>query len=308
MAATPPITDTTAIRELLRLPSVPRLCSDLADERALAACWEAIAPALELRAFEEAADDLRARAARVAVELGCPLIETQLEWAGYDVDEIDEIRAAVDLFHYQNAKLLLVAASLTRALDGGGDAGRPSSRALMRLPRGLPEEMPPLELVPEDVDGELGNCLGEIRTHIALGYIPDDFRALARWPRYLELAWADARKRDADPRARDAVEQLCVQADSFAAQLPRLGKLTRAALRAAEADPRKVRELLTRHRKALAGTVLDFALFKVQLDGAEDAVDSPYPVEWEYLSSDDYLPDDLDGEVRLRLGDPTSLD
>ena len=60
-----------------------------------------------MRAFEEAADDLRARAARFAVDLGCPLIETQLEWAGYDLDEIDEIRGQVDIFHYLDAKLLM---------------------------------------------------------------------------------------------------------------------------------------------------------------------------------------------------------
>src|SRR5438093_12623495 len=92
------------ITRKLRVPRVPLLFRALAGEKALLPCWKALRPAVRLRAFEEGADELRARAARAAVEMGCPLIETQLEGAGYDVDAIDEIPAKVDLLHSQNAK------------------------------------------------------------------------------------------------------------------------------------------------------------------------------------------------------------
>src|SRR5205085_12244805 len=84
-------------RTALRLPRAPLLLEELAAEKALDALFAAFEPVVALRAFEEAADDLRARAARFAVELGCPLIEYQLEHAGYDTDEIDEIRQHVDV-------------------------------------------------------------------------------------------------------------------------------------------------------------------------------------------------------------------
>src|SRR5256885_10762102 len=107
----------------VRVGRVPLLFKALAAEKALGPCWTALRPAIRVRAFEEAADDLRARAARAAVDLGCPLIETQLEWAGYDVDEIDQIRAQVDIFHYVDAKLLMAVAVLagtgSRRLCGG---------------------------------------------------------------------------------------------------------------------------------------------------------------------------------------------
>src|SRR5207249_6614167 len=76
----------------MRVGREPLLFKTLAAEKALVPCWNALRPAIRVRAFEEAADDMRVRAARAAVDLGCPLIETQLEWAGYEVDEIDEIR------------------------------------------------------------------------------------------------------------------------------------------------------------------------------------------------------------------------
>ena len=295
-------------RAALRLAKAPALLEELLAERALAPIFQAFEPLVGLRGFEEAADDLRGRAARVAVDLGCPLIETQLEHAGYDTDEIDEIRVQVDVFHYQDAKLLLFTSALLRALDGSCGGGRASSRALMRIPAGEPEGMPEIEQVPEDVDGKLGRCFADIREHLKLERVPDDFLALGRWPKYLMTAWADARRRDDEQRAREAIEDLCVQADAAAEQFPLRVAVTAESLRAAGADPVKVRALVHRHRAALSSLVLDLALFKVQLDGAEDAVDSPFPIDWEYLSNDDYLPDDVDEELKLRAGDPTSLD
>src|SRR5438477_12547771 len=76
----------------MRIGRVPLIFKALAAEKALVPCWHAIRPAIRVRAFEEAADDLRVKAARFAVDLGCPLIETPHGWAGFDVDELDEIR------------------------------------------------------------------------------------------------------------------------------------------------------------------------------------------------------------------------
>jgi len=58
----------------------------------------------------------------------------------------------------------------------------------------------------------------------------------------------------------------------------------------------------------MPGLTLDVARFKVQLDGPEDALDSPFPVRWKYISSDDYMPVGLDEPVKLRAGDPVGLE
>ncbi|HEY2030393.1 MAG TPA: halocarboxylic acid dehydrogenase DehI family protein [Myxococcales bacterium] len=292
----------------MRVGRVPLLYKALAAEKALQPCWQALRPAIRVRAFEEAADDLRARAARAAVELGCPLIETQLEWAGHDLDEIDEIRGQVDIFHYLDAKLLMAVAVLSQAIEGGVGGQRRGARAEQRVPRGVPQDMDHIELVPEDSNGGLGKIFRSIRTHLGLGVIPDDFRAFGRWPKYLEIAWSDARKRDEEPRARSALSELMTQADDMARQLPVRAQVTAEALQAAGADPVRVKALLERFRKAMPGLVLDIALFKVQLDGAESARESPFPIRWKYISSDDYTTVAIDEPVKLRAGDPTSLD
>ena len=296
------------ITRKMRIGRVPLLFRALAAEKALLPCWPLLKAAVRTRAFEEAADDLRTRAARAATELGCPLIETQLEWAGYDLDEIDEIRGQVDVFHYQDPKLLMAAVTLLGALEPGGIGGaKASARAQQRVPRGVPADMDHIELVPEDANGMLGKTFRSIRTSLGLGIVPDDFRALGRWPKYLELAWADARKRDTEPRALEATAELGSLAEQFAQQLPVRIAIT-PALEAAGADVARVRALLERFRKALPALVLDLALFKVQLDGPEQARESPFPIRWKYISSDDYMTISIDEPVKLRAGDPTSLD
>src|SRR2546422_956695 len=93
-----------------------------------------------------------------------------------------------------------------------------------------------------------------------------------------------------------------------ARQLPVRSEITAEALRAAGADLARVRALLQRFRRTLPGLVLDLALFKVQLDGAEAARESPFPIRWKYISSDEYTTVGLDEPVKLRAGDPKDLD
>ena len=296
------------ITRKLRVPRVPLIFRALAGEKALLPCWQALRPAVRLRAFEEGADELRAMAARSVVEMGCPLIETQLEWAGYDVDEIDEIRAQVNIFHYQNAKLLLVAAILCDAIGGTAGGGKETPRAMQRVPRGVPHEMGIVELVPEDANGSLARVFKSIRAHFGLGLVPDDFRAFGRWPKYLILAWDDARKCVGESRAKAALDDLWMQANSIAATLPVKVSIAEAQLSAAGASPVRVRALVDRFRRAMPGLTLDVAQFKVQLDGAEDSLDSPFPVRWKYINPDDYMPVGLDEPVKLRAGDPIGLE
>src|SRR5947199_8922908 len=65
----------------VRAGRVPLLFKALAAEKALGPCWNTLRPAIRVRAFEEAADDLRARAARAGVGRGCPLVDPQVDCA-----------------------------------------------------------------------------------------------------------------------------------------------------------------------------------------------------------------------------------
>src|SRR5205823_3867265 len=154
----------------------------------------------------------------------------------------------------------------------------------------------------------LSRLFKSIRAHLGLGLVADDFRAFGRWPKYLGLAWEDARKHDSAPRTRSALDELWMQAQAAAASLPVKVSVGDGQLSAAGAVPARVRALVERFRRALPGLTLDVARFKVQLDGAEDALDSPFPVRWKYINPDDYMPVGLDEPIKLRAGDPVGLE
>ena len=97
--------------------------------------------------------------------------------------------------------------ALWEALHGTAGGGKETPRATQRIPRGVPHEADIVELLPEDANGNLGKVFRSIRGHLPFGMVPDDFRALGRWPKYLQLAWDDARKRDSDSRAREQTWQ-----------------------------------------------------------------------------------------------------
>ena len=85
-------------------------------------------------------------------------------------------------------------------------------------------------------------------------------------------------------------------------------RVTDEQLKAAGANPESVRALVDRFRKSLPNLVLDLALFKVQLDGAEDALDSPFPIRWKNISPDAYMSVPIEEPVKLRAGDPIGLE
>jgi hypothetical protein len=176
------------------------------------------------------------------------------------------------------------------------------------VPRGVPSEAGIVELLPEDSNGNLGKVFRSIRAHLPFGMVPDDFRALGRWPKYLQLAWDDARRRDSDARAKTALADLLASAEAMVPTLPAQVRVTAEQLTAAGADAARVRSVVDRFRRAMPGLVLDLALFKVQLDGAEDALDSPFPVRWKYISPDAYMAVGLEEPVKLRAGDPVGLE
>ena len=138
--------------------------------------------------------------------------------------------------------------------------------------------------------------------------VADDFRAFGRWPKYLTIAWDDARKRDSETRAHEALGDLWMQAEAAAASLPVKVSIPEEHLLAAGAESVRVHALVERFRRAIPGLTLDIAQLKVQLDGAEDALDSPFPVRWKYINPDDYMPVGLDEPVKLRVGDPVGLE
>jgi len=269
------------IRHVLRLSYVPLLFrAAAATPGAMRAVWPRLRPAFAVRAFEEAADDLRAHLATAAVDLGTPLIEPVLAAAGFDEDDVDEVRQQIDLFHYADAKVMLSAVVLARALEGhrvGGGHVRPA--LAVPVPDGVPADMPMPEPVPQRGRGIAGEVLRDIlrATHLPAG--DADLHALGRWPGFLDLAWRELSSVLRGDRHEHAVRRISDEAERLTRHLPvaveiPAGTLDGPAMAATTRLAATMCDALP--RLALLGAAL-----KVALDGAEDALDSPFPVDWD---------------------------
>lgn len=269
------------IRQVLRTTYVPLLFRLLAPEPALLkGTWKVLRPALATRAFEEAADDLRAFLARTAVELGTPLIEPVLASDGLDVDDLDDIRGQVAIFHYTDPKLLLCAELLQALLAGETVGGRPRTPLDdTPLPEGAAETLPLPALLPEDPAGALGQVFHEIldMTHLPVATV--DLRALGCWPTFLETAWREVGPIFRNRGLAAALEAIDSKGRHLLVRLPHRVALPHGA------DGVPGGERLARVVSMMGDALPRLALFasalKVALDGVQDAMDSPYPLEWD---------------------------
>lgn len=268
-------------RHCLRTTWVPLTLRVLATrQEALRPIWQQLRPNLLTRAFEESADDLRAHLATAAVELGTPLIEPVLMAEGLDVDAIDEVREVVDAFHYVNPKLLVLVAALVEASRGQAVGGVRLDPALLETfePGNIPDEMPDIVPLPEEPGGLTGEMFHAILETTHLPVATADLRVLGKWPHLLEAAWP-ALKPVFQHRALERVlEGIRREAITAARALPHrmtfgVDTATQGALVA-----------LAPALQVLFDGGLRLALFaaamKVSLDGVEDALASPHPIEW----------------------------
>lgn len=81
----------------------------------LPAMWDAVRPNAETRAFENAADQVRMRAVLAADKLGRLGVPAAVRLGD---SQAFQIRAALDLYHYVNPKLLVLTSAVRLALDG----------------------------------------------------------------------------------------------------------------------------------------------------------------------------------------------
>lgn len=170
------------VRERLRVPFVNFLFRMLANYPAyLDLAWGKLEPYLLSRRFELAADELRARA----------LPEPVPELAGADWDglgDLERIRLFTDTIHYVLPKLLLVASAFDEGL--GGAPGAEGCTPENVVSPGVAEGTIALPMIAsEEAAGKTRRIFEEIRERHGHPGVASYYRAIGRWPEFLEAAW-----------------------------------------------------------------------------------------------------------------------
>lgn len=255
------------IRQTLRVPVVNLLFRTLATYPGyLIPAWQQLSSAFRTRAFERFADDIR----RIAVP------EQQWNQTGEywdDYDDIRDIRAFNDTFHYVLPKLLLVANAFYQATFGPGETT--TNEASETVPKGIADGTHEVKLVESGkADKKVKTIFADIRKQHKHPFDSSYYRGLANWPDFLETAWEKIEMVVGSATYVDQKEKITEKAKA-GMHLFSLTKISTATLDAEQVEV--VKSILTAFRlKYIPEMLLDVALVKVLLDGEEAAKHSKF--------------------------------
>lgn len=230
--------------------------------------WEGTQPLVRSRPFVEASEALRQLTETETAKLRPPPIAMRLENLGYAGQELAQIRGMIEIFSHGNFPYLLLATIVRMLLEGGE-----MSEGIDAPPfqgRHAPDVRLPLVLMEiHHADTPTQTVYEDVKRTLGLPFVNTDYRALARWPSYFSMAWADLKSIVSTPAydsIRNAIHDRAVELAAHG--LPNPGRLNGAALRAAAGRDASVTEVLQVSRLfqwLLPGLVTNIAYLRAQL-------------------------------------------
>ncbi len=238
------------------------------------AMWDTVQPNLETRIFEDAADQVRAQAVHAADLLG--RVGAVAE-ADLGESQAFQVRAALNLYHYVNPKMLVLTSAVRLALEGESP-GQPESTDVELIARGAPAGMYPMEMVDEDPESnQVEKVFRDIKKTLGLSQINSDYRTLALWPDYLEAAWKGLKPITQRDEYRTAADVLRERSRTLARRLPHPIPLSPEQVEALGEDADEVMQTTERFEQLLPGLILNIALLALDWAEPEALARSPFP-------------------------------
>lgn len=235
--------------------------------------WDTFRANTVTRNFEEAADTVRAQAVTAACQFD-PLDVRQQVKLGES--QAYQVRAALDLYHYINPKLLVLTSAIRLALTEESVGG--SGKKVESIVLGSPAGMYPMEMEPEDTaDERLRRLFEDIQQTLGLARINSDYRTLALWPDYLATAWGRLKPITQRDEYRAGTDRLRQTARSLARQLPHRVVLDRKKLDAQGVDSNEVLKTTAGFEELLPGLIVNIALLTRDWCAEADWARSPFP-------------------------------
>lgn len=263
------------IRQVLRVSGVNLNFRTWATfEKFLPAMWDALRPNLETRVFETVADRVRSEAITAAAAM--PRLNA-IDSLQLGESQRYQIRAALDLYHHINPKLLVLTSAVRLALDGEKIGGG-TAQHVERIERGEPPNIYPMEMVAAKPDDErLSDLFDDIVKTLELSTINSDYRTLGLWPDYLNAAWSKLKPLVRDPAYPQASDALRETARAAARQLPFAFDLSRERVAALGEDVDEIVKKTQKFEQILPPLILNVALFQLDWKTPEPLREPPFP-------------------------------
>lgn len=255
-------------RETLQVPWMGVVTMALAHySRFYDTLWQGLKPLYQSREFTDACQRLREQVETAIDDLRPKPLENDLLKQGYSKRELNEIRELIEIFSHGNAPYLLIASQARLLLEGhplSTDQTMTPSRPVAA------SEVSELILLEEHHgNNELRDLYRRIKTTLGLPFVNTDYRALARWPSYLELAWQNLSAHIHSEAYSKITYGVHATALQLATELPNPGALQPIQLsEAAEKDAshHEVLEVARLFQYLLPGLMANIAFFRAQLE------------------------------------------
>lgn len=193
----------------------------------------------------------------------------ELRMRGSSDTAVKEIKSILDFFLYCDPFLLLMASALQSSLAGQPLSGKPWAHLLPQYTH--PTKVQEVRLVEmEEAPPNLQAVYREIMKVSGLPFVASDYRAMGRWPEYLELAWQEWQKKIPTPIYQREVKKLNELAVALALDLPFPFAINAETLRQAGFTPTQISDILATvdlFQGLLPGLITNIAAFKIGLEG-----------------------------------------
>ncbi len=234
--------------------------------------WEAAQPIVQSREFFELAERIGAEAYTCMHNyFAIPNLCEDVAKRGLSPDARRELTATVELFHYNNPPLLLLASAQLQAfearVDGNGHSSQPVEHPVFSEKPALVEE--------EEAAPPIRRIYDDIRRTFGLPMLNTDYRAFARWPDFLEIYWPALKSIVQSPVYDECQQGIRESAWNLARELPAPLDLSASKLidegmsDGQVSDVFRITEMFVR---ALSGLVLNVAVAKIGLEGGSRRV------------------------------------
>ena len=200
-----------------------------------------------------------------------------LRMHGSSDDAIKEIKAVLDFFLYCDSFLLMMASALQSSLAGKPLSGKPWAHLLPHYTH--PTRVLEVRLVEmEEGAPAIQAVYREIMKASGVPFVPSDYRALGRWPDYLELAWEEWKKKIPAPAYQREVRKLNELAVALALDLPFPFAINTETLKEAGFTPVQISDILATvdlFQGLVPGLITNVAAFKIGLEGGNQPAHRP---------------------------------
>lgn len=256
------------MKAVLRVPWMGVVTMSFAHYRTFYdALWQGVRTLCASQEFTDACHRVRHWVEEKVSALGPPPLRKRLAQIGYAERELREIDESIEIFSDGNFPYLLLA-TLARLLLEGEEL-HVSHEIGIRTDPTSPRTTGRLVLMEyHHADASTRIVFDDVKTALGLPFLNTDYRALARWPSYFALAWADLRPRLQRGEYETLVTEIHEAVVSTVRSLPNYGNLRGEALRATvrgNASEGEVLSVVRLFQWLLPGLVANIAFFRAQL-------------------------------------------